>query len=156
LRAACHGSAAAAVHATGKSATGKSAASSHSATASTPDRDWDSAGSWPMWQYNLSGSRFAPRTPINPGNVGQLTEKWAFTFPVRDGPAVVRDTVYFGDSRGYLFALNARTGALRWATLLDTTNPDVELTGSPIVCRGLVYIGVSNKEAGYQSGHRPG
>lgn len=203
---------AAAVHATGKSATGKSAtgksaASSQSATASTPDRDWDSAGSWPMWQYNLSGSRFAPRTPINPGNVGQLTEKWAFTFPripgvfpgsqpavvgnrlfvgstdakfyalnattgatlwsydltavagpatdtnpdpVRDGPAVVRNTVYFGDSRGYLFALNARTGALRWATLLDTTNPDVELTGSPIVYRGLVYIGVSNKEAGYQ------
>jgi polyvinyl alcohol dehydrogenase (cytochrome) len=188
-------------------ATGQSAASGEQTAASTAARGWDTGDSWPMWQYNLYGSRFAPRTPVNPGNVGELTEKWAFTFPripgvfpgsqpavvggrlyvgstdakfyaldattgatlwsydlesvagpataanpdpVRDGPAVVRNTVYFGDSRGYLFALNARTGTLRWATLLDTTNPDVELTGSPIVYLGLVYIGVSNKEAGYQ------
>lgn len=70
--------------------------------------------------------------------------------PVRDGPAVANGTVYFGDSRGYLYAVNQYTGALKWATLLDTVNPDVEITGSPVVFGGRVYVGVSNKEAGYQ------
>jgi polyvinyl alcohol dehydrogenase (cytochrome) len=69
--------------------------------------------------------------------------------PVRDGPAVANGTVYFGDSRGYLYAVNQATGALEWATLLDS-NPDIEVTGSPIVFGGRVYVGVSNKEAGYQ------
>ncbi len=70
--------------------------------------------------------------------------------PVRDGPAVADGTVYFGDSRGYLFAVSQYTGRLRWATLLDTVNPDVRITSSPIVFRGRVYVGVSNQEGAYQ------
>jgi polyvinyl alcohol dehydrogenase (cytochrome) len=161
-----------------------------------------------MWQKDLSGSRFASHSAINPDNAGQLQLKWAFTFPsipgvypgsqpavvdgtlyvgstdakfyaldartgavrwsyglttvagpwttaqpdpVRDGPAVVGNTVYFGDSRGYVYALNRYTGQLRWATLLDRTNPDVRITSSPIVFDGRVYIGLSNQEGGYQT-----
>jgi polyvinyl alcohol dehydrogenase (cytochrome) len=88
------------------------------------------------WSYDLTQVA-GPWTAANPD-------------PVRDGPAVSDGTVYFGDSRGYLFAVNQYTGKLRWATLLDTVNPDVEITSSPIVFGGHVYVGVSNKEAGYQ------
>lgn len=163
---------------------------------------------WPTWQKDLSGSRYADgETAINPGTAGDLTLKWAFTFPripgvfpgsqpavvagtlyvgstdakfyaldartgavrwmydltqvvgpttntnpdpVRDGPAVSGGTVYFGDSHGYLFALDRWTGALQWATLLDTVNPDVRITSSPMVFGGRVYVGVSNREAGFQ------
>jgi len=165
------------------------------------------SGNWPTWQGNLAGSRHTGETSITPGNVSQLTEKWAFTFPripgvypgsqpavvngtlyvgstdakmyaldassgavrwvfdltsvagptadanpnpVRDGPAVADGTVYFGDSRGYLYAVNQFTGKLRWARLLDTTNPDVQITSSPLVYNGRVFVGVSNKESGYQ------
>jgi len=70
--------------------------------------------------------------------------------PVRDGPTVSGGAVFFGDSRGYLYAVDRYTGKLEWATLLDTTNPDVRITGSPVVFGGRVYVGVSNQEAGYQ------
>lgn len=167
------------------------------------------SGSWPTWQGDLSGSRYASgETAITPGNVGQLTAKWAFTFPripgvyagsqpavvgntlfvgstdaklyalnattgavrwvfdltsvagpwtdakpnaVRDGPAVADGTVYFGDSHGRLYAVNQYTGQLRWATLLDTVNPDVQITSSPLVYQGKVFIGVSNTEDGFQA-----
>jgi polyvinyl alcohol dehydrogenase (cytochrome) len=88
------------------------------------------------WAFDLT-SVAGPWTDANPD-------------PVRDGPAVANGTVYFGDSRGYLYAVNQATGRLRWATLLDKGNPDTEITSSPIAYDGRVFVGVSNKEAGYQ------
>lgn len=174
-------------------------------------RPWavDSPQSWTTWQKDLSGSRYASaETAITPQNVGQLTVKWAFTFPripgifpgsqpavvgttlyvgstdakvyalsattgatrwsfdltavagpatdahpdpVRDGPAVADGMVFFADSRGYLYAVDQATGQLKWATLLDTINPDVQITGSPLVHGGQVFIGVSNTEDGLQA-----
>lgn len=169
----------------------------------------DSPQSWATWQKDLSGSRYASaETAVTPQNVGQLTVKWAFTFPripgvfpgsqpavagttlyvgstdakvyalnattgatqwsfdltavagpatdahpdpVRDGPAVADGSVFFGDSRGYLYAVDQATGQLKWATLLDTMNPDAKITGSPLVQGGKVFIGVSNTEDGFQA-----
>ena len=186
-------------------------AQSHGAvsqTAGTSQRqlpdDYLPSGSWASWQHDLTGSRYAAgETTITPGNVGQLTAKWAFTFPrvpgvypgsqpavvgntlyvgstdakfyalnattgatrwafdlttvagpatasdpnpVRDGPAVADGIVYFGDSRGYLYAVDASTGQLRWATRLEPTDPYVQLTGSPIVYAGKVFIGLSDTQ----------
>jgi polyvinyl alcohol dehydrogenase (cytochrome) len=67
---------------------------------------------------------------------------------VRDGPAVSRGKVYFGDSRGYLYAVEADTGRLVWATEVDE-HPSTWLTGSPLLFGGRVYIGVSSIEAGF-------
>ena len=173
-----------------------------------PAADAPSFGDWPSWGHDLDGTRFAAQeTAITPATLGQLTVKWAFTFPriqgvftgsqpavvgdalyvgssdaklyaldattgatrwvfdlntvtgpwtparpnpVRDGPTVSGATVYFGDSRGYLYAVNRITGQLRWATLLDDSNPDVQITGSPVVYADRVFVGISNKQAGYQ------
>ncbi|WP_406112232.1 PQQ-binding-like beta-propeller repeat protein [Kitasatospora purpeofusca] len=67
--------------------------------------------------------------------------------PVRSSPAVEGNTVYFGDNRGYLYALDRRTGALRWSLKLDA-HPQAQITSSPLVYNGQVYVGVSSKESG--------
>lgn len=65
--------------------------------------------------------------------------------PVRDGPAVVGDKVFFGDSRGNVFALNRHTGRLAWMTEVDD-HPNALITGSPVHHRGKIYVGVSSYE----------
>lgn len=67
--------------------------------------------------------------------------------PVRDGASVVGDRVIFGDTRGYLYALDRNTGALIWSTRLDT-HPATRITSSPLVFQGRVYVGVSSIETG--------
>jgi polyvinyl alcohol dehydrogenase (cytochrome) len=88
------------------------------------------------WAFDLS-QVVGPVTSANPD-------------PVRDGPAVADGSVFFGDSHGYVYAVDQRTGRLRWATPMDTTNPEVRITSSPIVFQGRVFIGLSNQEAGLQ------
>src|SRR5215470_5823312 len=66
---------------------------------------------------------------------------------VWDGPVVSDQKVIFGDHRGYLYALDQRTGALRWATKVDS-HPFAAFTGSPLYYRGKVYIGMSSEESG--------
>ncbi|OLF12776.1 hypothetical protein BLA60_05755 [Actinophytocola xinjiangensis] len=70
----------------------------------------------------------------------------AKTNALRDGPAVSGDKVIFGDYRGYVYALNKDTGALIWSTKVSDHDL-AALTGSPLVHRGRVYIGVSSSEA---------
>lgn len=66
---------------------------------------------------------------------------------VRDGAAVSGDKVYFGDSTGRVYALNRHTGELAWQTQVDD-HPLANMTSSPVVYRGKVYIGVSTSEGG--------
>jgi polyvinyl alcohol dehydrogenase (cytochrome) len=64
----------------------------------------------------------------------------------RTSPAVVGDTVYIGDQNGgHLIAIDAATGALRWIQQLDS-HPLAAITQSPLVFRGVVYLGVSSLE----------
>ncbi|WP_328854045.1 PQQ-binding-like beta-propeller repeat protein [Microbispora hainanensis] len=72
---------------------------------------------------------------------------------VRSSPAYVNGRLYFGDQNGpnggqgaHLMAVDARTGDLIWKTTLDDQFAAV-LTGSPVVYNGVVYQGVSSKEA---------
>jgi eukaryotic-like serine/threonine-protein kinase len=51
-------------------------------------------------------------------------------------PTVVRDTVYVGSGDGYVYALDAKSGALRWK--FKTGNV---VHASPTVANGVVYIG---------------
>ncbi|WP_332845817.1 outer membrane protein assembly factor BamB family protein [Amycolatopsis mongoliensis] len=66
---------------------------------------------------------------------------------VWDAPTVAEGKVYFGDARGYFYALDARTGALSWSARIDT-HPYATVTSSPIFYKGRVYIGVSSLENG--------
>jgi polyvinyl alcohol dehydrogenase (cytochrome) len=64
----------------------------------------------------------------------------------RTSPAVVGDAVILGSQAGaYLFALDRRTGHLKWKTQLDA-HPTAVVTQSPTVHRGTVYVGVASLE----------
>lgn len=81
-------------------------------------------------------------------------ERWTFDMAqvvpeararkISNSPSVTRGKVYFG-TPGRLTALNARTGELSWTKRLDS-NPFANLTSSPMVFRGRVYVGVSSGE----------
>jgi outer membrane protein assembly factor BamB len=54
-------------------------------------------------------------------------------------------TVYVGGGNGYLYALNAATGAIVWKHLVVNTGTDGYIWGSPLVFNSGVYIGVSSQ-----------
>lgn len=64
---------------------------------------------------------------------------------VRNSPVVSGGRIVFGDTQGRLYAVRRSTGELLWTTRLDS-HPSAMLTGSPVVHRGKVFIGVSSGE----------
>jgi outer membrane protein assembly factor BamB len=72
------------------------------------------------------------------------------TAAVADDPVTHKPTVYVNGPDGYLYALNAATGATEWKSLVGipgslTGGPDNYYAwGSPTVANGKVYIGISS------------
>jgi quinoprotein glucose dehydrogenase len=110
--------------------------------AGQPDEDWRSYG------RTQSGQRYSPLAEITPANVKDLKVAWTFrtgdlpgendpgetTFEVT--PIKVRDTLYLCSQHQRLFALDAKTGKLRWSY-------DPQLKANPtfqhLTCRGVSY-----------------
>lgn len=76
--------------------------------------------------------------------VGNGEARWSFAGPddarFWASPTVAAWTVYQADSRGRVFALDARTGEERWRVDLETS-----VFGSPIVGTDAVYVGTSGE-----------
>lgn len=110
--------------------------------AGQPDEDWRSYG------RTQSGQRYSPLAEITPANVKSLKVAWTFrtgdlpgandpgetTFEVT--PIKVGDTLYLCSQHQRLFALDAKSGALRWSY-------DPEVKSNPtfqhLTCRGVSY-----------------
>ncbi len=79
-------------------------------------RDMD----WRLHNLDLAGTRFSPSDQITPDNVAELTPAWLFQHGVIDGvsnqttPVIVGEIMYVTDSRGSVYALNAKDGHLLW------------------------------------------
>lgn len=75
---------------------------------------------WPLHNYDLYGSRYAPTDQITPENVSELKPKWLFQHGVIDGvsnqttPIVVDGIMYVTDSRGSVYAVDAVNGHHLW------------------------------------------
>ncbi|WP_458072190.1 glucose/quinate/shikimate family membrane-bound PQQ-dependent dehydrogenase [Rhodanobacter sp. BL-MT-08] len=107
-----------------------------------PDADWRDYG---RTQF---GQRYSPLKQITPANVKKLKVAWTFrtgdlpgkndpvetTFEVT--PIKVNDTLYLCSQHQRLFALDAKTGALRWSY-----DPKVQdnPTFQHLTCRGVSY-----------------
>jgi quinoprotein glucose dehydrogenase len=107
-----------------------------------PDADWRDYG---RTQF---GQRYSPLKQITPANVKNLKVAWTFrtgdlpgkndpvetTFEVT--PIKVNDTLYLCSQHQRLFALDARTGKLRWSY-----DPKVQdnPTFQHLTCRGVSY-----------------
>ena len=81
---------------------------------------------WPLHNLDLHGSRFSTADQITPENAGDLAPVWLFQHGVIDGvsnqttPVIVNEIMYVTDSRGSVYALDARNGHLLWT--YDVTN----------------------------------
>ena len=93
------------------------------------------AGQWPVAGQNPSDTRYQPdETIIGPGNVSKLTPKWAFQTAPGSGvwttPTEAGGVVYFPDSAGYLYAVNAATGKQIWSDYLPDLSPELPATAT--------------------------
>ena len=99
-------------------------------------------GDWPFSTSDIRGTRSNPHESIiGSGNVGRLKVKWTF-----DGaqsfnqttPSVVGNSVYFPANDGYVYAVDARSGTLRWKFNAD---PVGQMRGSVAYANGRIYVG---------------
>ena len=70
---------------------------------------------------------------------GQLVWQYTTGDYVNSSPAVYGNFVYVGSDDGYLYALNAATGALKWKLNGGGIYPSDGMSPSPIVVNGVVY-----------------
>ena len=91
---------------------------------------WD----WPGYGHDAQHT-FHGRTTLTQSSVRTLQQAWFF--PTGDAvtatPTVVGDTVYVGSWDDYFYAVNLRTGTLRWKVRLASQNAITPYpgTGSP-------------------------
>jgi polyvinyl alcohol dehydrogenase (cytochrome) len=101
---------------------------------------------WPVVGQSILDDRYQPgETQINPANVGELKPKWVFTATtdVQDTPTVADGVAYFTDFGGYLYAVNADTGALIWKNQISnyTGNANANSRSSPAISGDELILG---------------
>jgi len=74
---------------------------------------------------------------------------WSYDcgLPSRSGAAYDDGVLFFGDLGGRLYAVDAKTGKLKWKMRIDP-HPDTVVTSSPVVYKGVLYMGVASHEEG--------
>jgi outer membrane protein assembly factor BamB len=78
--------------------------------------------SWPVANGDLSSQRAAAATALDARAFPQLRVRWRFRLPARantfgaitSNPVIARNTVYVQDSSSTVYALDEKTGTLRW------------------------------------------
>jgi polyvinyl alcohol dehydrogenase (cytochrome) len=100
-----------------------------------------------MSGQNIADTRSGSST-INPDNAKNLALKWKFTThgDVSATPAVVDGAVYFPDWGGFMYKLDAETGAQIWSHRINEYDgiPGAVARTSPAVVGNTVYIGDQN------------
>jgi outer membrane protein assembly factor BamB len=85
---------------------------------------------------------------FQPATTCQATAGIASTATVADDPVTGTPTVYVNAPDGYLYAINAATGAVEWKSVVgipSQTQNDYYAWGSPAVANGKVYIGIASR-----------
>jgi polyvinyl alcohol dehydrogenase (cytochrome) len=91
---------------------------------------------WPMYGRNLQHTFSNPDSRVTPNNVALLQLAWVFPTgdAVSASPAVVDGVLYTGSWDGYFYAIDSRSGQLRWKFRLDcqlSVVPIPEICGGP-------------------------
>lgn len=103
------------------------------------------AADWPMANHDPSGSHIQPdETAISAANVGRLAPRWTLTVAgiVNATPAVVNGAVYFPDSGGKFWKIDAKSGTVIWSVSVpELTGTDKTFSRtSPAYGDGMVFI----------------
>jgi outer membrane protein assembly factor BamB len=127
-----------------------------------------SGGEWRSYGGELTGTRNQLDSTINAANVANVAKAWSFDAaslvdghgnPINGGtfsntPVVADGCVFLASSTGWVFALNADSGALVWKRLFQGRGQTLLggiIVGSPAVANGKVYVGVSDPGTPYVS-----
>jgi len=129
----------------------------------------------PAWVYQMRNAGIVETTPIVADGVMYITEPpstvtaldvrtgrplWTYTPnipsdviiigspPVNRGVAVLDDLVYVGTVHTHLIALDRRSGAVRWDTVVDDNKNGDYMTLAPMAVDGKIIIGISGAETG--------
>ncbi|MFM0394125.1 glucose/quinate/shikimate family membrane-bound PQQ-dependent dehydrogenase [Paraburkholderia phytofirmans] len=110
------------------------------------------AADWPAYGRTQEGTRYSPLQQITPENVKDLQVAWTFRTGDMKGPndpveitnevtpIKIGDLLYLCSPHQILFALDAKTGALKWKF-------DPRLKSDPsfqhVTCRGVSYVDLS-------------
>jgi PQQ-dependent dehydrogenase (methanol/ethanol family) len=114
-------------------------ATEEGAAASIPDEDWAFYGN------DVTNQRFSTVTQLTPENVGGLDLVWKFDLGVDEAqectPIVVDGTMYVTTASGpkYVYALDAKTGELKWQKEFDIPSDVARFACCGIVNRGATY-----------------
>ena len=125
----------------------------------------DEPQSWLSYGGSYSEQRYSRLAQIDAGNVKDLGLAWAFDTGLPRGheatPIAVDGVIYTTGSWSVVFAVDARTGKLRWRH-----DPQVPRSAGPNACcdvvnrgvavyRGRVYVGDARRAARLPSTRRP-
>lgn len=95
----------------------------------------------PMFGFDPQHTRFNPNEHIlSTGNVSSLVPYWSYPTggPMWGfSPVIAHGIVCTGSSSGYLYGINASTGASRWVVLLG----QLGISSSPAITNGMVFAG---------------
>jgi quinoprotein glucose dehydrogenase len=110
------------------------------------------AADWPAYGRTQEGTRYSPLQQITPENVKNLEVAWTFRTGDTKGPndpveitdevtpIKIGDLLYLCSPHQILFALDAKTGTLKWKF-------DPKLKSDPsfqhVTCRGVSYVDLS-------------
>jgi alcohol dehydrogenase (cytochrome c) len=87
----------------------------------------------PLWHY----SPIVPRDFVPIG-----------LFPTNRGVAVLDDKVYLATIDDHLIALDAKSGVVRWNSLIANKDDGYAITQAPLAINGKIVVGVGGGEAG--------
>jgi alcohol dehydrogenase (cytochrome c) len=127
------------------------------------------------WVYQMRNAGIVETTPIVADGIMYITEPpstvtaldvrtgrplWTYTPnipsdviiigspPVNRGVAVLDDLVYLATVHTHLIALDRRSGAVRWDTVVDDNKQGYYMTLAPMAIDGKIIIGISGAETG--------
>ena len=110
---------------------------------------------WPVYGGDRDGTHYSPLTQITPDNVPRLGLAWAtdleaFAGQIEGTPLVVDGTLYGTAPWSVVFAIDARTGRLKWRwdpriphQVFETDERGVRHRRGPSLCCGPVNRGVA-------------
>ena len=100
------------------------------------EEDWTASPQIDNWGIGLKNQRFydQPDLKINEGNVKNLKLSWVFAFPnasrARVQPTIAGNTLFTASQTGTIYALNRKTGCIRW-----TYQADAEIRSALVIGR---------------------
>src|SRR3954453_17856230 len=100
---------------------------------------------WPMYGHDLANSRNAGDAGPPKSQAGSLTRAWTFNAPTGDftgTPVVAGGVVVAGNNGGWVYALDAVTGKVRWSRNLGS-----QINGSAAIDGGTAFVPVAHRGA---------